>query len=223
MSVENLAKMYALADATDLAEGRLAYVRYNSVMRSIAERYNFDLEKAVAVFCSTSPNNDYINNLRSTISILDGINRKIPEDRIVISTYNHCRKRAYSYATGAADFLGRTMGPKIFNFYHNILSPDDSRFVTIDGHMCAAWRGKKLTMKEALVRGRREYLEIANGCKLLATVAGILPNQFQAVVWFARKRTLKIKYNGQLDLLKDASDKWETLQDIDKLKPYSRA
>lgn len=73
--IENLEKMFRQADAIDRAEGLLAYQRYYEVMKSIAEKYNFPVDRVIAVFVSTSPNNDYFGNLRSTVSVLDGINK----------------------------------------------------------------------------------------------------------------------------------------------------
>ena len=101
----------------------------------------------------------------------------------------------------------------------NLMCPDDPGFVTIDGHMSCAWQGKNLTMKEAVVKTERGYREIANATKFLANVAGILPNQFQATVWFARKRTAKVKYDPQLDLFGDPCG---ICYEVNDLVPYPR-
>jgi hypothetical protein len=104
--------MFKQADAVDISEGLLAYQRYHEVMKAIADKYNFPIEKVIAVFVSTSPNNDYLGNLRSTVSILDGINKHLLPAEITISTYKHCRDRAYEYATGVRDFLKGNQRPK---------------------------------------------------------------------------------------------------------------
>jgi hypothetical protein len=211
--------MLRLADSIDMEEGLLAYQRYHEVMAQLARRFSIELEKVIAVFVSTSPNNDYHNNLRSTISILAGVMHGVPEERITISTYKHCRKRAYQYATGERVFLKETKGPKVLNFYHNILDPSDNNYVTIDGHMSAIWQGKKLTMKEALVT-KKEYHEIAHAVKKLAFSEFMLPNQLQAVLWFTRKRVCNIKSENQFDLLMPKGDLWKTAKDVNKMKPF---
>jgi hypothetical protein len=117
----NLRTYFELADSTDITEGMVAYERYNIVMRRIAEKYEYPLDATCAVFCSLSPNSDYWGNLRSTVSVLQGINEARVADDITVSTYGHCKLRAVAYATGAKSFTEETRGPKILNFYHNIL------------------------------------------------------------------------------------------------------
>ena len=222
MGIENLARMWAKADRVDIAEGMVAYDRYNIVMRRLAKKYEFPVDIVCAVFVSLSPNSDYVGNLRSTVSVLQGLRSGTPDADIVVSTYGHCKTRALAYARGQSDFLRQTKGLKILNFYHNILSPHSWRYVTIDGHMVAAWRGDdKATMKEALVKPS-EYNVIASGVKQFAFFHFIAPNQMQAILWFVRKRVLNIKYDPQLDLLNNSDDAWRTLRDVDGIRPYTK-
>lgn len=218
--MDNLERMFRQADAIDMEEGLLAYQRYHNMMAQLARKYSIEIEKVIAVFVSTSPNNDYFNNLKSTISILAGVMHGIPEERITISTYKHCRKRAYQYATGERNFLKETKGLKILNFYHNCLNPEDNRFVTIDGHMSCIWQNKNLTMKEAIIKTKKEYNEIADAVKELAFKEMILPCQYQAVLWFTRKRLRNIKSEMQFDLLMPRGNLWKTSRDIDLIKPF---
>lgn len=218
--ISNLEKWLDRADAIDMEEGLLAYQRYHMVMAQMSIAFSISLEKVIAVFVSLSPNNDYVGNLRSTVSVLAGINHGVDEERITISTYKHCRKRAFQYGTGERDFLKETKGPKITNFYHNLLDPLDSRYVTIDGHMNAIWQDKNLTMKEAIVRNNREYNEIAYAVKKLAFREMMLPNQLQAVLWFTRKRVRNIKSENQFDLLLPKGDLWKTSRSLNEIRPY---
>ena len=211
--------MLRQADAIDMQEGLLAYQRYHDVMAQMSQQYSIEIEKVIAVFVSTSPNNDYVNNLRSTISILAGIYHGVPEEQVTISRYKHCRARAWQYATGQRNFLRETKGPKVINFYHNILDPTDNRYVTIDGHMSAIWQNKNLTMKEALI-SKGEYNEISAAVKKLAFREMMLPNQLQAILWFTRKRVCNIKSENQFDLLLPKGDLWKTSRNIKDLKPY---
>lgn len=220
MSGRNLRRMYDLADEDDRREGRLAYWRYNAVMREFADVYDAPLDRTLAAFCALSPNNDYYGNLRSMASVLWAVQHDIPCDRVTVSTYNHCRDRAYSYVTGETSFLGKSKGPKIRAFYHNILDPDDRTHVTIDGHMKAAYEGVDMTMKEAIVRTKGEYKRIRDATMRLARLEGLVPNQLQATIWFARKRTRNIKYNPQLGLFDDPSDKWGTIVRAADALPY---
>lgn len=219
MSVLNLRNMLDRADATDLSEGKLAYARYHELMKAIAAKYDFPLPRVIAAFCSLSPNTDYVSNLRSLISVLEGLNGNKPRNLIKVSTYNHGRDRAIAYLDGHRDFLEKTKGPKVFNFYHNVLRPEDPAYVTIDGHMVGIWRDVRLTMKGLLIK-RREYREIADAVKALAAEESLIPNQLQAILWFTRKRVLRIKYQPQMSLFGNPADLWKTSYDLSELKAY---
>jgi hypothetical protein len=220
--LSNLAKYFALADTVDLDEGMVAYERYNMVMRRLAEKYSYDLDRVCAVFCSLSPNSDYWGNLRSTVSVLQGLNEQRCPEHIVVSTYGHCKLRAIEYARGTKSFIVETRGPKIMNFYHNILSPHSSRWVTIDGHMVGVLRDdRRATMRELLIKPS-QYHVYADIVKQFAFSNFMLPCQMQAILWFVRKRLLNIVYEGHTaDLFGDATDMWKTARDVETIKPYS--
>lgn len=219
MIEENLSAMFSKADAIDVAEGKLAYSRYHLLMKEIAAKYDTPLDRVIAAFCSLSPNSDYIGNLRSLISVLEGLALGIEPERIIVSTYNHCKLRAIEYLRGSRCFVNETKGPKIMNFYHNISHPEDTRWVTIDGHIVAAARGIKATMKDALI-GVRDYRDISSVIKRLAFKEFLLPNQYQAILWFTRKRILNVKYSPQISLLHGKDDAWQTSQFLIDLQPY---
>lgn len=216
---QNLYEMYERADFIDREEAKLAYSRYNFMMRTIADKYGRPLHDVVAAFCALSPNSDYLGNLRSLVSVLEGLRNETPANLITVSTYNHCKNRAIGYLSGHP-FYTPKRGLKTANFYMNILQPDDSSHVTIDGHMVAAYAGRNdLTMKEAGV-GKRAYTEIALATNALAGTKGLLPNQVQATVWFARKRSLGVVYDPHFDLFGDPTDRWGIIVPIDALLPY---
>lgn len=212
--------MLAQADQIDIDEGMLAYQRYHRVMLALSERFSVHPRRVCAAFCSLSPNSDYFGNLRSTVSVLDGIAKGKPAELITVSTYNHCKLRAIEYATGAKDFLRFTTGPKIRAFYMNILDPTDWQYVTIDGHMSAMWQDDpKMTMKEALLP-LRVYKEVQAAVQQIAFENFMVPNQLQAALWFTRKRLSRVVYDPQLSLFADKTDVWKTLVDVADLHPY---
>jgi hypothetical protein len=222
MSMANLQRMLDLADDHDRAEGRMAYVRYHQVMRLFAEEYGFDLDRTTAAFVALSPNNDYFGNLRSLASLLHGINQGWNLRDITISTYNHCRDRAFNYATGIEEFLTPGRGRKITAFYHNIVNPFGDEHVTVDGHMVCCYHGFDKPMKDAKVRGAKHYAEIQDAVKAVSQIAGMLPHEAQATMWFTRKRLAGIKYKAQLELFALADDKWNTLVHPKDAPPYKR-
>jgi len=216
---DNIAKWWRRADEIDRAEGALAYVRYRQVMEVFAKRFAVPLDRVTAAFVALSPNTDYLSNLRSLVSVLDGVTRGADQQSIVVSTYNHNRDRAIRYVTGEAQFVAPNRGRKILSFYDNILYPATSPRVTVDGHMVAIWRDQELTMKEATVRPG-EYDQIEAEVRRLAFYHHLVPCEVQAILWFARKRVLGIKFEAQLDLFADPADKWGTLRLAHDLQPY---
>lgn len=220
VGIDNFAATYRLADNTDKTEGCLAYGRYLHMMTEIAAEYQLPLERIVAAFVALSPNNDYVGNLRSLVSVLHGLRHNWPHDLIGVSTYRKCADRAISYLTGEQDFEKTVRGPKIRAFYFNILNPNDPAHVTIDGHMSALWQGRVMTMREAIVKPR-VYSQIADDLKALARQLGYIPNQLQAILWFTRKRVLRIRFNAQLNLFVPNNDQWQTLKSVSEIKPFA--
>lgn len=221
MTESNLAKWFARADDIDVAEGIAAYPRYRIVMEVFAERFGYPLDRTVAAFVALSPNTDYLSNLRSLVSVMSGLRDGRDRDKIVVSTYNHNRDRAIRYLTGEAAFVDPSRGLKISAFYDNILKPDSVR-VTVDGHVVGVWLDQPVTMKEATV-SRRSYREIENEVRRLAFYHHLRSYEMQAILWFTRKRVLGIKFDPQLALFGDNSDRWGVIAQAEGLEPYGVA
>lgn len=223
--IQNLASVFARADAEDRSTGLHIYCKYRDLMCEFSDRYHYPLERVVAAFVSLSPNNDYVGNLRSLLSLCEGIESHYSLERIKVSTYRACLQRAYNYLIGEKEFLQETCGYKIINFYHNVLRPHDNRFVTIDGHVSAIWRGGliPMTMKDAVIRSGSEYDQIACAVKQLAFSEFLLPNQYQAILWLTRKRLLGIKYDPQLSLFADVcrDKEWGQHLTLADLEPFA--
>jgi len=218
----HLRGLYNKADDVDRREGAMAYPRYHDLLARIADHYGMPLDRTVAAFVALSPNSDYFGNLRSLVSVLEGVRAGWSWDEITVSTYKHCRDRALAYLTGQERFLDHAKGPKTRAFYMNILSPENPRPVTVDGHIYCAWVGRDMPMSEARVTDKL-YDEIAQAIREIAFSEFLIPNQVQATIWFCRKRLQRIKYFDQLDLFHASDDQWRTLPAIRDIKPYPRA
>lgn len=205
MSIGNLTRVVTQIDATDWSEGLTAYPRYRETMQRIGNHYGYSLESTTAAFCALSPNNDYWGNLRSLVTLMRGRNLGAEPEDLVVSTYNQCKFRAWRFLNGD-DFLTVTRGPKTRAFYRNILNPDDTESVTVDGHMYSIWVGDRMTMVDA-VRRRIRYQTVADGIKVMARHMGLIPNQLQSMLWFTWKRIHQIKYEPQMGLFR-CGDQW---------------
>lgn len=221
MSIRNIERVLAKADAIDIAEGRLAYYRYNEVIRGLSTYYDYPLDRVTAAFAALSPNNDYIKNLRSLVTLLKGMRDGKAIEDCPVSTYLHCRGRAWSYLSGEASFIATVRGKKIINFYQNILNPLDPYPVTIDGHAFNVWRGKRAVMKESLIKPRL-YETIAEDFRKVARRKRLQAHQVQAIVWFTWKRIHRILATSQLNYLNTPGDVWQTLYRPEDIKPFTR-
>lgn len=215
--IANVRDVFNRADSVDLHSGLTSYHRYHILLRRFAEYYGVDFNAMVAVFVATSPNNDYLNNLRSAVGLVHAFANGIPFDSVTVSTYRACARRAWRVLHGE-QFLDFTKGEKTRNFYLNIVNPDDPLPVTIDGHMISVWLGRYLTMKQA-VASRVKYNEIAEGVRVVAAERNLKANQVQGVCWFTWKRIHKpIQHDGQLNLLHD--DHWNLELTPEVVQPF---
>lgn len=220
--IHNLHSLWDQAAPDDITEGIRAYGRYHATLRGFADYYGFELQTTVEAFAALSPNNDYKGNLRSLASVLQHV-RNDCKRPYTVSTYRACAERAITYLTGEVNFLSKVKGMKITAFRHNLIYPLTSRKVTVDGHMYAAYVGKRLTMKEAaleLGRGKTKYNEVAQAITTVAREHNILPCEAQAVLWITRKRVNAIKFNAQKDLFLDSTDLGRALARPEEYLPY---
>jgi hypothetical protein len=216
--LDNVRAVLEKADHMDLRDGLLAYPRHNATLSRLAAHYGASVPGTVAAFCALSPNNDYIGNLRSTVTLLRGFRDGLAVEDLTVSTYKACARRAWRCLQGE-DFLSFTEGKKTRAFYQNIMDPSDPFPVTIDGHMMSVWCAKRMTMKEAVMR-RMPYDEIAEGIRIVAGERGMIPNRLQSILWFTWKRLHNILYRPQMDLFK-CDDPWLMDLEPDEIRGFN--
>lgn len=216
----NIRKAWSCVSEGDLEMGLRAYPAYRETLRGMADFYGTPFVATVEAFVALSPNNDYHGNLRSLASLLRAWHEGRGSDWI-ISTYNGCGTRAWSYLTGEVSFLDTVKGRKITAFRHNILYPETSRLVTVDGHMVAIGHGKKLNMKQAnfALREGNTYDDVQATILGLRRKAKLPIPAIQATLWTWRKRTQRIRFDGQIDMFTGTTN-WDGVIPPDKILPY---
>jgi hypothetical protein len=215
----NIKKVWNRVDQIDYREGMLAYPRYNATLARLAAFYGAAFHSTVAAFCALSPNNDYMGNLRSLATLLKAKQEGFPDDNLLhVSTYNACRNRAWRFLSGE-NFLEVTKGKKTRSFYQNILDPNDTHPVTIDGHMVCVWKGQRMKMVEVAWSGFR-YDTVANDFREFAAEMGLIPNQVQAVLWFTWKRINNVIFKPQMSLFSKPHDHWGLDLDATDITPF---
>jgi hypothetical protein len=217
-ATDNILRVFRQADQIDLDEGLAAYFNYRRTMELLGARYGYTLDQVTAAFSALSPNNDYLGNLRSLVTVMDGHTRGLSAEEFNVSSYRACARRALLYL-GGTPFLEHAGGPKTRSFYINIRTPWLPRYVTIDGHMVSVWHGQRYTMKAA-VQTKFNYERLADDFRLVAHRLGVLPNQVQAVCWFVWKRINNIVFESQLSLLQEG-DQWGLILAPEEIKPFA--
>lgn len=220
---DNLLKLYAQADRLDRSDGMKAYLRYHDLMAQIAAKYGQanNIDGVVGAFCALSPNNDYVGNLRSLVSMLEAQRLYGDAAQGTVSTFKACRARAAEYLHQRAHFLDHAKGLKTRAFYQNITDPTNIEPVTIDGHMVLAFYDLDGTMKDAQkLLSIRIYREIADAVRMIARAEGIIPHQMQAILWMTRKRVKQVKFDPQLDVFSAFHGAQKTTFDLQDIQPF---
>lgn len=210
MSASALMHVYEQAVEPERHEAIMSYYRYHALLTAISERHGIPVDITIAVFSILSPNNNYLQNLRDTETLLVNEKEGLTIDSFKVFTYNQNKNKAWAVASRNLRPDDAFTSLKTWNFYNNVLHPDSPDFVTVDGHMFWAWRGVPGSVKAWRKSQRRKkvqkfdvstdtYIEIAEDIAGLARAVGILPCQFQAILWITWKRIHSKHYVYQPD------------------------
>jgi hypothetical protein len=193
--MNNLEKIFKQAIPVEIENGKKWYQEANDTLKELSVKYNLKPEIVFAVCSALSPRCIWNQNIIDTENVLNwfttkyhGVNRNLPK----VTTYGqNLRKAIDILKTENTDvFVSR----KTFNFFNNILNPENTDYVTIDGHGINAYYNK-LGIVENKHFTPRYYDRIAKAYIKGANKYGLLPCQFQAIIWLTFKRIHNIKVN----------------------------
>lgn len=155
------------ADESTYFHGISWYENANAMLQEWAEETSYSLEIVAGVFAVMSANKSYRQNVISAWNLLNGLSPQFG------TTEEHDK----CHAIMAGD-LSQVKGPKVSQFYLNLLHPMLADAVTIDTIMCGfvGMRSSELDRK-----GVREALK--NGVREAASIVRLRPNQIQAIAW----------------------------------------
>ncbi len=184
--IRNLITVYNQVRPWEKTDGYAYYDTQRLKLQSIANKYEIQLDRCVGAFAALSPNNSEKNTYIALATCIQIALGKLPETTSVVAYPNSREKALKILRTGNIELL---QGPKTKAFYWNTLEPDNSSYVTVDGHMVGCWNGKVATMKSrASVINATQYTSIANDIRSVATCAGIPAPRMQSVLWIVWKR-----------------------------------
>lgn len=152
---------------------------------AVAEKYSLSLVAVCGVISALSPATNWEQNKRDTIHVIRGTKG------YKCGTYGkNVIKAKQILKTGIPSFNRKT-GAKTYNFFHNLLEPDNSAFVTVDRHGYFIATGETYTSGLHLAK----YNRIAGQYIAASKKLGLLPNELQAVLWCDYRIKENIKFN----------------------------
>ena len=188
------------ANSADIEEGMRWYQHANQIAARIANANAIEHWQACGVIAALSPGLRWDLNIAHAEILIGEYQAGLRGRRLsIVGAYGRRNLiKAISILSGSAplDVLG---GSKVRSFYCNILDFSASGPITIDRHAkCAAYGVKDADT--SFVR-ESEYSYIADHYRKCAQIVGVIPNQFQAVVWVCWRRLNGVL--AQADLFAD--------------------
>jgi hypothetical protein len=175
--VSSLLDVYAATTPETRADGGLWYARGRRFALYVARTYHVSLEQAAGVTAALSPRKPWRENKRLAILSCKAHAANMKPGDVALHTLANVRK-AWAILDGVAplDVLG---GAKVRAFYRNLTG--DLSAVTVDAWAMRAADGvdPKGTPTPDL------YAAYAVAYTVAASVVGLAPAVFQAVVWIA--------------------------------------
>jgi hypothetical protein len=182
-AVKNILNILSFATAQEIEEGKVWYKEAQAFAKQQAETYGVSLEIVAGIISALSPGVDWERNKAETLVVLNG-------DRShKFGTYGPNVKKAFEIRNAGLHVNVATFFPanKTYNFYHNIINPADTNFVTIDRHALSVALGAVRADKSIT---NVEYRELATAYNKAAKKANLLPCEIQAITW-VKWRTAK--------------------------------
>lgn len=189
-AIKNILNILSYATAQEIEEGKKWYQDAKVFAEQQAEKYGVSLEIVAGIISSLSPGVDWERNKAETIVVLNG-------DRShKFGTYGPNVNKAFEIRNAGLHVNVATFFPanKTYNFYHNIVNPNDTNFVTIDRHALSVALGAVRADKSIT---NVEYRELATAYNKAAKKANLLPCEIQAITWclWRNAKGYKSKFN----------------------------
>jgi hypothetical protein len=186
----NILNIYNQATEQEIKDGLDWYNKANTDCLAVLAHFPhqaYNINSVAGITAALSPRNKWARNIIDTYSLLTDSNSKV-------GTFNANKAKAlaiknliFATKTEVLDCLG---GEKVRSFYQNILDPQDTTIVTVDGHAIGVWLGSRATSVSA---AGDAYTTIQDAYIRTANELEIIPNQLQAITWLVYRRIHGIK------------------------------
>ena len=175
--ISEILEVYNQASKFD-RQGRNWYRNAHTECEYLACKYNLSVEVVCGIVAALSPRLKWEENIEAAERVITGKSEGIR------ALKTNVRKAESILKTGEV----KMGGPKVNNFYLNLLNPEDGESVTIDTWAARIalgdWQWKK-TVNEKL------YWQLADEYRAAAAEVGMLPSELQAITWESIRRRAK--------------------------------
>ena len=175
----NVAHVYSLATADDVARGEQWYPLAHGIVTEWADTFGRSLANVACVIAALSPQNYWHRNLIQADDVLHGL------DVSIRGIEANIRKARAIYRDNATDTLPYfPTGYKVRAFACNLAG--DSNIVTVDTHALQILAGNPIARLR--VRSWTAYAEYASAYVDVAQRVKLAPATLQAITWVTWKR-----------------------------------
>lgn len=185
--VQNILAMLGMATADEYTAGVRWYEAAHKLAASLAHRYGYSVRTMAGVIAVISPQISWSRNVEvATLGASDG--------EVTGCLPRNAEKANRMLAGEDPDDVIR--GPKVTNFFRNIITSGENDGVTIDRHAHSIAEGREYSVRdrEAMLRvnGRRDgYGEYVEDYREAAYRTGLSAAKLQAIVWVVYRETLE--------------------------------
>lgn len=195
-------RTFLMANDQERAMGFHWYLDAHNYLKAMAAKFNKPLSMVCAMVAVTSPLLAWSVNVNLAYNLLKNKGKFVSRGKAPCFRRNLNKAQAI-YKTKKV--FPSLRGPKVEQFYQNLLEPLSDEAITIDSFMIACWIGNGTKPKDRTIKhySSENGIEILkNEIRVLAVKYDLLPLQFQAIVWIVFHRLLKsmASYNGQMYL-----------------------
>ena len=196
--MNNFEKTYLESNQFERSAGFYWYNDSHNYLKDMAVHFGVSLEVVCGIVAVTSPGLAWNQNTLLAYNILKFRGKLL---NIKVLGYRRNFQKAITiYRTKKV--FPYLRGPKVVQFYFNLLDPFNDKVITIDRFMLSCYYNELNidNLKKYMSPKHIENLKVE--IQKLSVQYDLLPCQFQAIVWLAYHRIVKSmnSYSGQLRL-----------------------
>lgn len=177
--VSNIEEVFIQSTSSVFKEAKLWYPTARNYAMDFSQEFNIPFVKCCALISVLSPQKEWFHNLQLTKDFLKSGGRKARHTSVQIQK----ARDIYNFVGNYKELDTIIGGRKTVNFFHNIHSPSNPMWVTIDTHMIEVCMGNfdrsKLTVNQ--------YDFLAEILKNQAKVHNLASSEYQSILWLTWK------------------------------------